>query len=257
MSSAPRTPSPRPKSPSEIPTQTPQFRAFSLSTLNGRFNHGNLEPVSPTSRAILNHYFKGLPTPSSNNQFREPSPFYLPTSDSGSDSTCRRHLKLQQKIRPTNLPSVAPPLRPSAPGSPCPRRGRKQQSRPNVTSDNYTAKEVPKKDPARKSLAKGLYNLRSRDSIPSTSRKHNNPRGAQLLGRTTSSKRRASRSTKKRSASQYENTEDSHDDQVDDGRPSAIDQGPPKKRTKRYPSTPEADSATGHPVPSHRQVDPL
>ncbi|KAI1661001.1 hypothetical protein F4813DRAFT_272244 [Daldinia decipiens] len=220
MSRAPRTPSPQPQSPSDIPTQTPRFRAFYLSTLNRILSHGNLEPVSPTSRSILKHYFKGLLTPSSNNQFREPSPFYLPTSDSESNSTCRRRLKQQQqqKITPTNLHSITPLLRPLAPASPCPRRSRKQQSRPKPTSD-HTAKEILKKDAARKSLARQFYNLKYRGSIPTTTpRRRNSPRGAQLLRRTTSSKR----------------------------------------RTKRHPSASKADrGGTGHPVPSHRQVDTI
>ncbi|KAI0111571.1 hypothetical protein F4814DRAFT_360429 [Daldinia grandis] len=232
MSAVPRTPSPRPKRPSGTLPETPQLRAFSLSTLNGRSNRGNQEPVSPTSRAILNRYMMGLPAPSSNKEFREPSPFYTP-SDPGSDSARRKCPKPQQKLKSACLPSVSSPLRPLTPGSPCLRRARKQHSRLGATSDSYTAKDVAKEDPVRESLPKELRNLRPRKSVPSVSHKNRNTSGTQLLARTASSK--------KRSASQYESTEDSHDNPVDDGQPvhpegSEIDQGSPKKRRKLHPS---------------------
>ncbi|KAI0846901.1 hypothetical protein F5Y00DRAFT_264114 [Daldinia vernicosa] len=258
MSTVPRTPSPQPKGSSDSP-KIPKYRAFSLSTLKGRFNHGVSGPVSPTSRAIVSRYFEGIPTPTPNNQFREPSPFYLPSSVVGSNSTRHNRPKEQHNMKPTKLSEVVLPLPPSAPGSPCPRHSQEQQSRPDATSEYRTAKDVPKKASARELRVKKLDRSESRYHIPGIPHKHNHSRSARLLGKKPSSKRLTDNSTKKRRASEYESTENSHGNREDEGRPicstgSAIDQEPPKKRTKRHASNPEAGSGTGHPVPSHGEI---
>ncbi|KAI1807373.1 hypothetical protein F4811DRAFT_506780 [Daldinia bambusicola] len=210
----PRTPSPKPESPLEIPSYTTQLRALSLDDNDEEFDHGNLEPASPASRALLSRHYEGIRTRGENSPRRheELSPFDSPSANSGSNSVSQGRLEQEQKGDAYPFTFI-PTIRIMSPESPSPaERGGRHQSHLNSTLTSYTSMDVRDRDLARQVLENEFYNFESVG--PTTGRTYslNNPLGIQIPSVDTSQERTRSL-TVNRNARLYDNAKTRHDNQ--------------------------------------------
>ncbi|KAI1467426.1 uncharacterized protein F4812DRAFT_471490 [Daldinia caldariorum] len=184
----PRTPSPKPESPLEIPSYITQLRALSLDDNDEEFDHGNLEPASPASRALLSRHYEGIRIRGDNSPHRheELSPFDSPTATSGNSSAFPGCLE-QEQTGSTYPFSFIPTIRITSPASPSPpKRGGSRRSHLNSILPYNNSMDARNEDPARRVLENEFYDLESVDSATGHTHSLNNPLGTQIPGRDTS-----------------------------------------------------------------------
>ncbi|KAI1476154.1 hypothetical protein F4774DRAFT_413193 [Daldinia eschscholtzii] len=263
MSPPPRTPSPQPGSPLEIPSYTTQLRALSLDTDDDEFDHGNLEPASPASRALLTRHYEGLQSRSDNTHHRhEFSPFDSPTTNFGSNSASRG--RLEKGRTGSYTPTFIPTIRITSPGSPSPsERGGRHQSHLSSTPPTYTSMNAREEDPARRFLEKEFHDLESSNSATGPPHNFYDPMGrAQLPGRETSPRERTISSAKKQNALPHGDAKIRHDGQKSEksvarsgesrkGDKSPVCQEPTNDNTKKQSPAPGTSGFVNYKYPRY------